>query len=40
MRDHPRLPLTGYAAMDDDERIARATAFRTLMAGRRTVRDF
>jgi len=40
MRDHPSQPLTGYGYIDDDERIARVTAFRTLMAGRRTVRDF
>jgi nitroreductase len=40
MRDHPCQPLTGYVSMDDVERIARATAFRELMAARRTVRDF
>jgi iodotyrosine deiodinase len=40
MRDHPCQPLTGYVSMDDGERIARVTAFRALMAGRRTVRDF
>ena len=40
MRDHPCQPLTGYVSMDDAERIARATAFRELMAARRTVRDF
>lgn len=40
MRDHPCLPLTGYASMEDAERIERVTAFRALMAGRRTVRDF
>jgi nitroreductase len=40
MRDHPCQPLTGYISMDDAERIARATAFRDLMAARRTVRDF
>lgn len=40
MRDHPCQPLTGYSSMDDAERIARATAFRVLMAGRRTVREF
>ena len=40
MRDHPCQPLTGYVSMDDGERIARVTAFRALMAARRTVRDF
>ena len=40
MRDHPCQPLTGYVAIDDAERIDRVTAFRALMAGRRTVRDF
>jgi nitroreductase len=40
MRDHPCQPLTGYVPMDDGERIARVTAFRALMAGRRTVREF
>ena len=40
MRDHPCQPLTGYVSMDDGERIARVTAFRELMAARRTVRDF
>ena len=40
MRDHPCQPLTGYPALDDAERTARATAFRELMARRRTVRDF
>ena len=40
MRDHPSQALTGYPLMDDAERIDRATAFRTLMAGRRTVREF
>ena len=40
MRDHPCQPLTGYGSMDDVERIARVTAFRDLMAARRTVRDF
>ena len=40
MRDHPCQPLTGYGSIDDAERIARASAFRALMAGRRTVRDF
>lgn len=40
MRDHPCQPLTGYVSMDDVERIERVTAFRDLMAARRTVRDF
>ncbi|MBU1384942.1 MAG: nitroreductase family protein [Alphaproteobacteria bacterium] len=40
MRDHPCQPLTGYAPVDDSEGLARATAFRTLMAARRTVREF
>ena len=40
MRDHPCQPLTGYGSMDDVERIERVTAFRDLMAARRTVRDF
>lgn len=40
MRDHPCQPLTGYASMDDAERLERVTAFRRLMAGRRTVREF
>jgi nitroreductase len=40
MRDHPRQPLTGYPPLDDSERTSRATAFRELMARRRTVREF
>lgn len=40
MRDHPCRPLSGYGPIDDAERLTRATAFRTLMAGRRTVREF
>ena len=40
MRDHPSQPLTGYVPVDDGEGVARATAFRALMAGRRTVREF
>lgn len=40
MRDHPCQPLTGYDAMDDVDRIERASAFRTLMSTRRTVREF
>ena len=40
MRDHPCQPLTGYPPMSDEERVARAAAFRELMARRRTVRDF
>lgn len=40
MRDHPRQPLTGYLPLDDSERTSRATAFRELMARRRTVREF
>ena len=40
MRDHPCQPLTGYVAMDDVDRIERASAFRTLMSTRRTVREF
>lgn len=40
MRDHPCQPLTGYPSLDDAERTARATAFRELMARRRTVREF
>lgn len=40
MRDHPCAPLSGYAAIDDADSLARVSAFRTLMAARRTVRDF
>ncbi|GAA0868981.1 nitroreductase family protein [Brevundimonas basaltis] len=40
MRDHPCQPLTGYDPVDDATRLERATAFRRLMAGRRTVREF
>lgn len=40
MRDHPCQPLSGYPAMTDDERLARASDFRALMERRRTVRDF
>lgn len=40
MRDHPRQPLTDYPPLDDSERTFRATAFRELMARRRTVREF
>ena len=40
MRDHPCLPLSGYDPIDDSTSLARVAAFRTLMAGRRTVRDF
>lgn len=40
MRDHPSLPLVGYPDLDDAERVRRATAFRDLMAARRTVREF
>lgn len=40
MRDHPCQPLTGYPPMSDEERVARAAAFRELMARHRTVRDF
>lgn len=40
MRDHPAVPLTGYASLTDAEMTARAGAFRTLMARRRTVRAF
>ena len=35
-----RLPLTGYADLADEERLARAEDFRARMATRRTVRDF
>jgi nitroreductase len=40
MRDHPSHPLTGYAPIDETERLERVSAFRTLMSERRTVRDF
>lgn len=40
MRDHPSQPLTGYAPMDETDRLERVSAFRALMSGRRTVRDF
>lgn len=40
MRDHPAVPLTGYASLTDAEMTARAGAFRALMARRRTVRAF
>ena len=40
MRDHPCVPLSGYAETDDAGSLARVAAFRTRMAGRRTVRDF
>lgn len=40
MRDHPCQPLTGYTLLDDGEGLARVAAFRALMAGRRTVREF
>lgn len=40
MRDHPCQPLTGYPPIDGDESLARAAAFRDLMAARRTVREF
>jgi iodotyrosine deiodinase len=40
MRDHPCVPLSGYAETDDATGLARVSAFRTLMAARRTVRDF
>ncbi|WP_339915439.1 nitroreductase family protein [uncultured Brevundimonas sp.] len=40
MRDHPCVPLSGYATIDDATGLARVSAFRSLMATRRTVRDF
>ena len=40
MRDHPCQPLTGYPAIDTATSLERATAFRRLMAARRTVREF
>ncbi len=40
MRDHPSVPLSGYPDLSDAERIARVEAFRSLMAARRTVREF
>ena len=40
MRDHPCLPLSGYAQIEDARSLARVAAFRTLMTARRTVRDF
>ena len=40
MPDHPHQPLTGYVAMSDAERVARATAFREFIVTRRTVRAF
>ena len=35
-----RLPLTGYAPLSDEARLAAAEGYRALMATRRTVRDF
>ena len=35
-----RIPLSGYPDLTGEERLARAEGFRTLMASRRTVRDF
>jgi iodotyrosine deiodinase len=40
MRDHPCRPLDGYPPIDEATSLARATAFRDLMATRRTVREF
>jgi len=40
MRDHPSQKLTGYVPVEDAEGLARVTAFRDMMAARRTVREF
>jgi nitroreductase len=40
MRDHPSKPLSGYADIAPDDRLARIEAFRDRMAHRRTVRDY
>ena len=40
MKDHPSTPLVGYAALEDEEAVRRASGFREEMARRRTVRDF
>ena len=40
MKDHPSTPLVGYAALEDEEAVWRASGFREEMARRRTVRDF
>jgi iodotyrosine deiodinase len=40
MRDHPCVPLSGYPQTDDAASLERVSAFRALMARRRTVRDF
>lgn len=40
MKDHPSTPLVGYAVLEDDEAVRRATGFREEMARRRTVREF
>jgi nitroreductase len=37
---HPTRELTGFPALDDAERIARAEAFVAMVRTRRTVRDF
>ena len=40
MKDHPCTPLPRLPAFDDAERVARATAFRTHLGRRRTVREY
>lgn len=40
MLDHPAQPWPGLAALPDDDRIARAQAFRDLLRQRRTCRYF
>lgn len=38
--DHPTIPLSGYAALDDAASVAGARAFLDMIRTRRTVRDF
>jgi iodotyrosine deiodinase len=40
MKDHPSIPLTGYATVSAARAVEQATAFREKMARRRTVRAF
>ena len=40
MGSEPRVPLAGYGARTDEDRLAAAEGFAAMMATRRTVRDF
>lgn len=40
MKDHASTPLTGYPPISPADRLGRASAFRQIMARRRTVREF